>query len=221
MSDRMKFLAETIESERKPVVTEATVDNSSGEKFFYLKGLFIEGETRNHNGRVYPANEIAKAVNSLNKRIKQFGPIAGELDHPEGLNINFNKISHVITEMSMRENNGYGTMRVINAGEGLIVGACIKAGMQVGVSSRGSGNVDGSGVVTDFDIITIDIVANPSAPNAYPQATLAESMMRNKHGKEALSLSQYYHDDAAAQRYFEESVVKFLNDIRDQVTWRK
>lgn len=210
------LLTETIMPEKKPLVAE-TRDGG----YVYLKGLFLEGETKNHNGRIYPKPEIEKAVNQLNKKIQENGPIPGELDHPEGLNINFDRISHLITEMHMNDTHGYGTMKVINAGMGLIVKGCVEAGMQVGVSSRGSGDIGHDGRVSDFDIVTIDCVANPSARNAYPQASLAESVMGNKHGREALSLTQYYHDDPRAQRYLEKEITKFLTEIRDSVTWRK
>lgn len=212
-----QLLTETILPEYKPLVAES---DQSG-KFVYLKGLFLEGEGKNHNGRVYPKSEIELAVNQLNKRISEKGPIPGELDHPEGLNINFDRISHVITEMDTDGTNGIGTMKVINAGMGLIVRGCVEAGMQIGVSSRGSGNIDHSGKVTDFDIVTIDIVANPSAPNAYPQASLAESLQMNKHGSESMRLTEYFHEDKSAQKYLKKELIKFLNDVRDSYTWRK
>jgi hypothetical protein len=211
------LLTETILPEQKPLIVEA----KSPDGFMYLKGLFLEGATQNHNGRVYPRDEIEIAVNSINERIQDKGPIAGELDHPEGLNINFDRISHLITEMSMEGNNGMGTMKIINAGLGLIVRGVIDAGMVPGVSSRGSGNIGSDGNVSEFDIITIDIVANPSAPNAYPQATLAESLELNKHGREALTLTQFFHEDPAAQKYLQKEISKFLLDVRDNVTWRK
>lgn len=212
-----QLLTETILPEYKPLVMEA---DQTG-KFVYLKGLFLEGEGKNHNNRVYPRSEIETAVNQLNQRISEKGPIPGELDHPEGLNINFDRISHVITEMSLENNNGMGIMKVINAGMGLIVRGCVEAGMQVGVSSRGSGNIDHSGKVTDFDIVTIDIVANPSAPSAYPRASLAESLQDNKHGIEAMKLTEWFHEDENAQKYLKKELIKFLNDVRDSYTWRK
>ena len=218
MTDK-KYLAETILPDAKPLVAEAADETGNG--FYYLKGLFLEGEKQNHNGRVYPKDEIEKAVNQLNERIQKSGPVPGELDHPEGLNINFDRISHLITGMEMQGANGFGTMKIIKGGLGLIVEATIKAGMQVGVSSRGSGNIDGAGRVSDFDIVTVDIVANPSAPNAYPQASLAESLAGNKHGIEAVGLVEFVKHDPAAQKYFEQEITRFLTDVRDQYKWRK
>lgn len=212
------LLTETILPERKPL---QIVENSSGDGFLYLKGLFLEGEAQNHNGRVYPLDEINKAVGSIHERIMSKGPIAGELDHPEGLNINFDRISHLITEMKVEGNNGVGTMKIINAGLGLIVKGAVEAGMQPGVSSRGSGNIGHDGKVSEFDIVTIDIVANPSAPNAYPSVSLAESLDANRHGREALALTEYFHNDPAAQKYLQKEINSFLLDVRDNVTWRK
>ena len=209
------FLSESILAERKPVLTE------SAGGFVYLKGLFLEGEVQNHNGRRYPREEIANAVARMNQHIQEKGPIPGELDHPEGLNINYDRIRHLITHITVEGANGIGTMKVINAGLGLIVKGTVEAGMQVGVSSRGSGNVGGNGVVSEFDIVTIDIVANPSAPNALPRASLSEALMANPHGREALTLSQWAHNDPEAQKYLTREINKFLVDIRDRVTWRR
>ena len=176
---------------------------------------------QNHNGRKYPRAEIEKAVQQLMERIQKHGPQVGELDHPEGLNINFDRVSHAITEIHMEGNNGMGTMRVMNAGMGLIIKGTAEMGVQVGVSSRGSGNINGVGDVEDFDIVTIDAVVNPSAPSAFPKASFAESLMANPHGREACYLSECVAQDEAAQKYLQQEMKKFLTDIRDSVTWRK
>ena len=93
--------------------------------------------------------------------------------------------------------------------------------MQVGVSSRGSGNIDGGGRVSDFDIVTVDIVANPSAPNAYPSVSLAESLAGNRHGQEAMLLTEYVKHDPSAQKYLKQEITRFLTDVRDTYKWRK
>ena len=212
-----QYLSEVIMTDGKSLITEAADDSG----FYYLKGIFLEGERENHNGRVYPQEVINGAVNQLNEKIKAHGPVAGECDHPEGLNINFDRISHVITEMQLNGSNGVGTIKVIKAGLGLIVGGAIEAGLQVGVSSRGSGNIDNTGHVSDFDIVTIDIVANPSAHSAYPNVSLAESLRMNKHGAEAVYLTEFVKSDPAAQRQLEIEITRFLTDVRDQYKWRK
>lgn len=213
-----QLLIETIEPDRRPLVYEAREEQ--GKKFLYLKGLFLEGEVQNHNGRTYPLAEIQRAVKQLEERTKR-SPQAGELDHPEGLNINFDRISHAITEIRLEGNNGVGAMRVMNAGMGLIIKGAVEVGIEVGVSSRGSGNINQMGQVEEFDIVTIDAVINPSAPNAYPKATFAESLAGNKHGRQACYLTECVAHDEAAQKYLQQEIRKFLTDIRDEVTWRK
>lgn len=220
MSEK-KILIETILPERKPIKLYEEEGKDDG--FYYLKGLFIEGEVRNHNGRIYPRDEIARAVDSLNERIAKNGPIPGELDHPEGLNVNYERISHVITEMRMEGSNGVGIMRVNPEGPGKQVEGTIKIGMQPGVSSRGSGNIGPDGRVSDFDIVTVDIVANPSAPNAYPEISIGESREEfcdMKTGR-CQTLSEWARRDEEAQKYFRKEINTFLAEVRNQYTWRK
>lgn len=217
-------LIETILPDQKPLVahqgTETLIEGAEPQKFYYLEGLFLEGETQNQNGRVYPRAEIASAVDKLNQKIAERGPIAGELDHPEGMNLNFDRLAVAITEMRMDGNNGFGRMRVVPEGLGKIVEGAIKAGIQVGVSSRGTGNVDAQGKVSDFDIVTIDAVLNPSAPSAYPTASLAESIAQYQEGMEAMSLAQYAKYDPRAQHYLEKSLQQLFVEMRDGVVWR-
>lgn len=147
------------------------VENRSGingGKDCYMKGIFIQAEQRNLNERVYPLNEITQAVMSLNERIKSGGSVLGECDHPDTLTVNLDNVSHVITEMMMNGNDGIGTLKLLPTPKGQIIRSMIESGVTLGVSSRGSGNVDHNGHVSDFEIITVDIVAQPSAPGAYP-----------------------------------------------------
>lgn len=217
-------LIEVILPTQKPLlakqVSESLIEGAEPQRFYYLDGLFLEGETQNQNGRVYPRNEIASAVDKLNQKIADRGPIPGELDHPEGMNINFDRLAVAITEMRMEGNNGLGRMRVVPEGLGKIVEGAIKAGIQVGVSSRGTGNVDAQGRVSDFDIVTIDAVLNPSAPNAYPNASLAESLARYQQGIEAMSLASYAKYDPRAQHYLEKALETLFINMRDEVVWR-
>lgn len=214
-SNQKKLLIEAILPTRKPVVSE------SDEKFMYLNGLFIQGAVKNHNGRIYPAEEISRAVDYINQRIKEHGPVAGELDHPEGMNINFDRVSHCITEMRMVGNDGHGRIRIMNQGLGLIAKGTAEMGVNIGVSSRGLGNVDNLGEVSEFDIVTIDLVINPSAPNAYPKLTLGESVGQSGFGIEMLSLTEACRHDKTAQKFLQKEIHKFLMEVRDQVSWRK
>lgn len=134
----------------------------------YMKGIFIQAEQRNLNERVYPLNEISQAVMSVNERIQRGDSVLGECDHPDTLTVNLDNVSHVITDMHMNGSDGIGTLKLLPTPKGQIIRSMIESGVKLGVSSRGSGNVDHNGMVSEFDIITVDIVAQPSAPNAYP-----------------------------------------------------
>jgi hypothetical protein len=119
---------------------------------------------RNANQRVYPVNEIGRAVKTLNDQITGGYSVLGEVDHPEGLTVNLDRVSHMITEMWMDGDNGYGKMKILPTPMGQLVKTMLESGVKLGVSSRGSGNVseDGRNQVSDFEIITVDVVAQPS-----------------------------------------------------------
>lgn len=134
----------------------------------YMKGIFIQAEQRNLNERVYPLNEISRAVQFVNERIMKGDSVLGECDHPDTLTVNLDNVSHVITDMHMQGTDGIGTLKLLPTPKGQIIRSMIESGVKLGVSSRGSGNVDHNGHVSDFEIVTVDIVAQPSAPNAYP-----------------------------------------------------
>ena len=144
--------------------------DEKGNKTLGMEGIFVQGDKKNQNGRIYPATEIQKAVESIRDRLAQGETVMGELDHPEELQINLDRVSHIITDMRMDGANGIGKLKIIETPMGNIAKALMTAGAKLGVSSRGSGNVNDSGYVSDFDCITVDIVAQPSAPDAYPTA---------------------------------------------------
>jgi len=153
------------------IVVESLQDG----KNLFLKGIFIQADKRNLNERVYPLNEISAAVMDMNSRIQKTGGILGECDHPDTLTINIQNVSHIITEMHMQGVNGVGTLKMLPTPKGEVIRALIESGVKLGVSSRGSGNVDFNGLVSDFEIVTVDVVAQPSAPDAYP-APIFESL---------------------------------------------
>ena len=155
--------------------------NATGGKDLCMKGIFIQGDVRNQNQRVYPMREIARAVNDLTEKISVGHSVMGELDHPEELSINLDRVSHLITEMWMEGADGYGKLKIIPTPMGNIVKTLLTSGAKLGVSSRGSGNVNDSGSVSEFEIVTVDIVAQPSAPNAFPR-TIYESLYNMKGG---------------------------------------
>lgn len=194
------------------VLTEDSV-NSAGQKDLFLKGIFLEGDVRNHNQRVYPLDEIRSAVETLNQTIKDGESILGEADHPEELNINLDRVSHLVTDMWMDGSRGMGKLKILPTPMGNIVRTMLENGVKLGVSSRGSGNVDSSGKVSDFEIVTVDIVAKPSAPNAYPKAIYEAYNMPGSDGAivEDLALAMKY--DPAAQKFLAEKLMKFLGKL--------
>ena len=210
----MLNLTETLSFDQAKMVVETT-ENDKGEKDLYLKGICIQGGVRNANQRVYPVTEIGRAVNTLNDQIKGGYRVLGEVDHPEGLNINLDRVSHMITEMWMDGPNGYGKLKVIPTPMGQLVQTMINNGVKIGVSSRGSGNVkeDGSGEVSEFEIITVDAVAQPSAPGAYP-TPIYEHLLNSRGGYQAMNMARELNGDEKAQKYLKESLVNIINGLR-------
>ncbi len=191
------------------------VESADEGKNLYMKGICIQGGVRNANQRVYPVNEIGRAVKTLNDQISGGYSVLGEVDHPEGLNINLDRVSHMISEMWMDGPNGYGKLKILPTPMGNLVKTMLESGVKLGVSSRGSGNVkeDGSGEVSDFEIITVDVVAQPSAPGAYP-TPIYEHLMNNRGGYQAYRIAQEVRGDEKAQKYLKESLMKIINKLQ-------
>ena len=197
---------------RAEVLTEG--DGANGQpKKTYMKGIFIQGDIKNHNGRVYPSNEIRKAVESINKAIKEDNGVLGECDHPQELQIHLDRVSHKITEMWMDGANGYGKLEILPTPCGTIVQTLLGSGIKLGVSSRGSGNVDDNGQVSDFDMLTVDIVAKPSAPNAYP-VPMYEAIMNRRHGYKTLDLAESVKYDPAAQKALKKILLGWVDELK-------
>ena len=188
--------------------------DGSGQKTMKLKGICIEGGVRNANERVYPVHEIAKAVDTINEQIRSGHSVLGEVDHPEDLKINLDRVCHVIEKMWMDGPAGYGTLKILPTPMGELVKTMLQSGVKLGVSSRGSGNVDDrTGHVSDFEIVTVDVVAQPSAPNAYPTA-IYEGLLNMRGGQKLLDM---YKDPASsnkAQRYLKSEVIRLIKDLK-------
>lgn len=155
-------------------------DNPMGGKDCYLRGISIQADQRNKNERIYPFAEIAHAVENMNQRLMSGESILCECDHPETLTINLDRVAAMITKVWMEGKNGMAEIKLLPTAHGENIRKMLESGVKLGVSSRGSGNVDHNGIVSDFEIVTIDIVAQPSAPDAYPTAVF-ESLM-SKYG---------------------------------------
>ena len=191
------------------------VESANEGKDLYMKGIFIQGGVRNANQRVYPVEEIGRAVKTLNDQITGGYSVLGEVDHPEGLNINLDRVSHMISETWMDDANGYGKLKILPTPMGQLVKTMLESGVKLGVSSRGSGNVseDGSNTVSDFEIITVDVVAQPSAPGAYP-TPIYEHLMNARGGMQAYELAQATKEDPKAQKYLIESLINIINRLQ-------
>jgi hypothetical protein len=202
---KTELLIEELMPDQANIITESNATS----KNMWLSGIFMQSETKNRNGRVYTLQEMTTAVKSANERIKTANGIFGELDHPESLSINLDRISHVITEMKMDGSNVIGKAKLIDTPMGNIAKAIFESGVATGVSSRGTGHVNESGVVEGFSFVTVDIVAVPSAQEAYPLAVM-ESLEIAANGKEIMSLAESIRHDEAAQKYFQKEIINWL-----------
>ena len=208
----MLYLQEHLSFDQAKMVVES--DDKDG-KNLYMKGICIQGGVRNANQRVYPVPEIAKAVKTLNDQISGGYSVLGEVDHPQDLRINLDRVSHMITEMWMDGPNGYGKLKILPTPMGQLIRTMLESGVKLGVSSRGSGNVqeDGSGQVSDFEIVTVDIVAQPSAPGAYP-VMVYEHLMNSRGGYKALNMARELQGDAKAQKFLQEQLVNIIRGLQ-------
>ena len=191
------------------LVQEFATDGGT-EKHTWLSGIFMQSDITNRNGRSYPLTEIAAAVKGAAGIIKETNGIFGELDHPQSLTINLDRISHVITEMRMEGNNAIGRAKILPTPMGDIAKVLVESGVALGVSSRGTGAVNESGGVSGFNFITVDIVATPSAPEAYPNS-IYESLELAKNGHNIMNLAEQVRHDVAAQKYLKKEITNWLN----------
>ena len=206
----MQVLSEHLTFDEAKVV----VESSNEGKDLYMKGICIQGNVKNANQRVYPTFEINKAVSKISDQIAGGTSVLGEVDHPEDLKINLDRVSHMLTSMWMDGHNGYGKLKILPTPMGKLVETMLQSGVKLGVSSRGSGNVDeASGNVSEFDIITVDVVAQPSAPNAYP-TPIYESLLNMKHGHKVLEVAKAVREDEKAQRHLKDGVIQLIKDLK-------
>lgn len=162
----MKLITEHVEDIR--FITEAKED---GGKNYIIEGIFMQANKPNRNGRMYPREILESAVNKYVTEQVSKGRAVGELNHPEGPTINLDKVSHKITELSWDGNNVVGKATILDTPMGKIVKGLLDGEVQVGVSSRGMGSLANKGGVNvvnnDFMLNAVDIVQDPSAPEAF------------------------------------------------------
>ena len=205
-------LAEHLSFDQAKIVLERD-ESADGKKTLHLNGICIQGDIRNANQRVYSSQEIGRAVKTLNEQISGGYSVLGEVDHPADLKINLDRVSHMITKMWMDGPNGYGKLKILPTPMGQLIQTMLESGVKLGVSSRGSGEVDGGGNVQGFEIITVDIVAQPSAPGAYP-TPVYEHLMSTTGGYQAYKIAKEVQGDPKAQKYLAESLKKIISGLK-------
>jgi len=196
--------------ELSPTESNIIEETSQDGKNIYLSGVFMQADIENRNKRVYPLQEISKAVQEAQRRIQETKGIFGELDHPQTLTINLDRISHVITDLRLEGKNAIGKAKILETPMGKIAKELINSEVRLGVSSRGAGNVNGDGTVCGYNFITVDIVATPSAPGALP-GTIYESLEMAKNGHNIITLAEQVQHDQAAQKYLKKEIMKWLS----------
>ena len=167
----MKLIREEIES------IEVLTEEKNGQKHFYIQGPFLQGDIKNRNGRIYESKILAKEVNRYNEQYISKNRAMGELGHPDGPTVNLDRVSHKITSLKQEGSNFIGKAKILETPMGRIAGALLNDGVTLGVSSRGMGSLvsrNGANYVgEDFMLATAaDIVADPSAPDAFVQGIM-------------------------------------------------
>ena len=170
--DTIKLISEAVEE-----VEYITEDKEGGGKNYKIKGIFLQADIKNRNGRVYPMEVLEKEVNRYNKKFINEKRAYGELGHPEGPTVNLERVSHMVTELYPDGKNFIGEAKIMETPMGKIVISLMNEGGKLGVSSRGMGSLDqknGANYVRDdFYLATAaDIVADPSAPNAFVEGIM-------------------------------------------------
>ena len=168
----MKLIREEVEA-----VEVLVESNSTGKKTFHIQGPFLQGDVKNRNGRIYESRILAKEVDRYNENFVNKNRAMGELGHPDGPTVNLDRVSHKITSLKQEGSNFIGKAKILETPMGRIAGALLNDGVTLGVSSRGMGSVqsrNGANYVgEDFMLATAaDIVADPSAPDAFVQGIM-------------------------------------------------
>ena len=198
----MKLITEEIDS------VEFIVENHNGKKQLYIEGVFLQGEIKNRNGRVYPMATLRREVGRYNENHVQKGRALGELGHPEGPTVNLDRVSHKIVSLKESGSNFVGKAKILNTPMGKIASSLIEEGVKLGVSSRGVGSLkmtrEGVNVVgDDFMLSTAaDIVSDPSAPDAF-----VEGIMEGK---------DWVWDGGVLRERFATKTYKTINTLTDQ-----
>jgi len=192
-------------TEECSVLTEA---NDEGKKSYFIEGIFMQGNIKNRNGRIYPESVLAKEMTRYNKEYIETKRALGELGHPDGPTINGDRVSHLITEMTQVKSDFHGKAKILSTPMGEIVKTFIDEGVKIGVSTRGLGSVKASKegameVQEDFHLATVDIVTDPSAPKAF-----VNGVMENV---------EYFYDIASGHWVARQPIEEVLEEVVEEV----
>ena len=198
----MKLIREEIET------VDFIVEDRNGKKNLYIEGVFLQGNIKNRNGRMYPMETLRREVSRYNENHVQAGRALGELGHPDGPTVNLDRVSHKIVSLKESGSNFIGKAKILSTPMGKIAQSLIGEGVRLGVSSRGIGSLkmtrEGTNVVgDDFMLATAaDIVADPSAPDAF-----VEGIMEGK---------DWVWDGGILREKYAEKTYKHINTLVDQ-----
>ena len=198
----MKLIREEVES------VEFIVESKNGKKSMYIEGVFLQGNIKNRNGRMYPMETLRREVGRYNENHVQSGSALGELGHPDGPTVNLDRVSHKIVSLRESGSNFIGKAKILSTPMGKIASSLIEEGVKLGVSSRGIGSLkqtrEGVNIVADdFMLATAaDIVADPSAPDAF-----VEGIMEGK---------DWVWDGGILREKYAEKTYKQINTLVDQ-----
>jgi hypothetical protein len=199
----MKLISEITED----VGVTSELNEETGKKSFFIEGIFMQGNLKNRNGRVYKTETLEKEMGRYQTQFIDTKRALGELGHPDGPQINGDRVSHLITSMQREGDNFMGRAKILGTPMGEIVKTFLEEGVRCGVSTRGLGSVkQKNGVMEvqdDFHLATVDIVTDPSAPNAF-----VNGIMEN---------TEFYYDVASSNWIAQQPVEEVIEEIQEAV----
>jgi hypothetical protein len=216
----MKLITEMTED----VQVLSEIDKKTGENSYYIEGVFMQSETKNRNGRVYPSSVLMDEVARYNKEYVQKNRAMGELNHPQGPTVNLDRVSHIIKDLRQDGNNVVGRAKIMDTPMGRIAKNLIDEGALLGVSSRGMGTLKAnkSGVnevQKDFILAAVDIVADPSAPNAFVEGIMeGKEWVWDNGSLREQTIEEYKRTiEKTSSKYLEEMALDLFRDFISKV----
>jgi len=210
----MKLITESIED------VQVLIEESNGKKILHIEGVFLQGDIKNRNGRVYPFNVLEREVARYNESYVAAGRALGELGHPDGPTVNLDRVSHKIVSLKAEGSNFIGKAQILSTPMGNIAKSLLESGVKLGVSSRGMGSIEernGANYVRDdFMLATAaDIVADPSAPDAFVNGIMEgkEWVWDNGILKESKVAKYQRYISEATRKNIEERSLKVFEDF--------